>query len=199
MSFYNKLKWILGITLIFVLIIATNLIDRNNFLRIRDAVTTIYEDRLIANDLIFQMLTSVHQKQLAFNTTDTLFFNKQNDKVNAVLQSYVMQFEKTKLTDEEAEVFADLKKNMDRLFSTEKQFLASNFSTLLQVNQQIDLVITNLNTLSAIQLNEGKKQMSISEGAVESVELFTQIEIYILIFLAVLVQLIVMYKPKIKL
>lgn len=61
MAFYNKLKWILGITLIFVLIIATNLIDRNNFVRISNVVTTIYEDRLIASDLIFEMLSSVHQ------------------------------------------------------------------------------------------------------------------------------------------
>ena len=63
MGFYNKLKWILGILMVFVLIIATNLIDKNNFVRVRDSVVTIYEDRLVANDLIFEMLKSVQEKE----------------------------------------------------------------------------------------------------------------------------------------
>ncbi|MFT6959062.1 MAG: hypothetical protein ACJA17_000150 [Polaribacter sp.] len=31
MTFYNKVKWVLGIFMIFILIIATNLIDKSNF------------------------------------------------------------------------------------------------------------------------------------------------------------------------
>lgn len=65
MTFYNKIKWVLGILMIFFIIIATNLIDKNNFVRVRDSVVTIYEDRLIANDLIFEMLKSVQQKEVA--------------------------------------------------------------------------------------------------------------------------------------
>lgn len=38
--------------------------------------------------------------------------------------------------------------------------------------------------------------MSISKKAIDSVELFTQIEIYLLIFLAIVIQIIVMYNPK---
>jgi len=62
--------------------------------------------------------------------------------------------------------------------------------------KRISEVKDNLYDLSKIQLDEGKKQMSISEKAISSVELFTQIEIYILIFLAILIQIIVIYKPK---
>ena len=78
MAFYNKIKWTLGIILIFVLIIATNLIDKNNFVRVRDSVVTIYEDRLIANDLIFEILKSVQQKELAILLSDSTFFENQN-------------------------------------------------------------------------------------------------------------------------
>jgi len=45
-------------------------------------------------------------------------------------------------------------------------------------------------------MNEGKRQMSISKRAIDSIELFTQLEIYVLIFLGVVVQVIVIYKPK---
>ncbi|GAL70380.1 hypothetical protein [Jejuia pallidilutea] len=54
----------------------------------------------------------------------------------------------------------------------------------------------NLDELSEIQINEGKRQMSISQKAIDTVELFTQIEIYLLVFLAIVIQIIVMYNPK---
>ena len=54
----------------------------------------------------------------------------------------------------------------------------------------------NLYDLTKIQLNEGRRQMSISQKAIDKVELFTQIEIYLLVFLAIAVQVIVMYNPK---
>jgi len=38
--------------------------------------------------------------------------------------------------------------------------------------------------------------MSITKRALDSVELFTQIEIFILVFLAIVIQIIVMYNPK---
>lgn len=196
MTLYNKLKWILGILMIFVLIITTNLIDKNNFVRVRDSVVTIYEDRLIANDLIFEMLKSVQQKEIAVSLSDSAFFQNQNSKVNNNLQSLVSRFEQTKLTSEEAKVFKDLKGNVRSLIDSESQFLNSDYSNHSQIMSHIESLKTNLNDLSEIQLNEGSRQMSISKRALDTVELFTQIEIYILVFLAVLIQIIVMYKPK---
>ena len=198
MAFYNKIKWILGILMIFILIIATNLIDKNNFVRVRDSVVTIYEDRLIANDLIFEMLKSVQQKELAVLLSDTTFYKNKNLKVNDNLQSLVSRFEETKLTTEEAKVFNELKENVQLLLDSESQFLTSDFSDSSQVVSYINSLKTNLDDLSKIQLNEGSRQMSISKRAVDTVELFTQIEIYILVFLAILIQIIVMYKPKVK-
>jgi len=196
MAFYNKIKWILGILLIFVLIIATNLIDKNNFVRVRDSVVTIYEDRLVANDLIFEMLESVHEKELALLRSDTGFFKTQNSKLNKNIQNLIIRFEETKLTTEEAKVFDDLKANIDNLIQAEGQFIDSNSTDNTKVVDQIDNLKENLHDLSKIQLNEGSRQMSISKNALETVELFTQIEIYIMVFLAIMIQIIVMYKPK---
>lgn len=182
--------------MIFVLIIATNLIDNNNFVRVRDSVVTIYEDRLIANDLIFEMLKAVHQKELALSLSDSTFFQNQNSKVNDDLQSLVSKFEQTKLTSEEAKVFKDLKGNVKSLINSESQFSNSDYRDNSKIVKNIQSLKANLNDLSEIQLNEGSRQMSISKRALDTVELFTQMEIYFLVFLAILVQIIVMYKPK---
>ncbi len=196
MAFYNKLKWILGILMVFVLIIATNLIDKDNFVRVRDSVVSIYEDRLIANDLIFEMLKTVHQKELAVSTSDSTFFKTQNSKVNDNLQALVSRFEQTKMTAEESSVFNDLKRNVQSLIDSESQLLNSNYRYNLKVDKHIENLKTNLDNLSKIQLSEGSRQMSISKRALDTVELFTQIEIYVLVFLAIVIQIIVMYKPK---
>ena len=76
MTLFEKVKWVLGILLIFVVVLTTNLVDRGNFNRIKNSVVTIYEDRIVANDLIFEISTLVHEKELAFRTSDSDFFNK---------------------------------------------------------------------------------------------------------------------------
>jgi len=68
--------------MVFVLIIATNLIDRNNFTRVKDSVITIYEDRLVANDLIFEMSNSFQEKEIAVAASDSAFFLERNKQVN---------------------------------------------------------------------------------------------------------------------
>ena len=192
MGFYSKVKWILGILMIFILIIATNLIDRNNFVRIKDSLEAIYKDRLIAKDLIFKISKSVQEKELAAAKLDSTFFLGRNKQVNSDIETAITSFEGTKLTTKEAKVFNDFKNNLAVLTKLEdsKPFKKSSY------NSNILSVKENLYELSEIQMNEGKRQMSISKRAIDSIELFTQLEIYVLIFLAVIVQIIVIYKPR---
>ena len=196
MAFYNKAKWILGILMVFVLIIATNLIDKNNFLKVRDSVVTIYEDRLVAKDLIFYLSKSIQEKEIALATTDTLFFFEQNKQINKEIKDLVFKYEQTKLTVKEDKLFNTFKTNLEALKAAEMAFIQSKFIEKASLNNQISNLKDNLYDLSKIQMYEGKKQMSISKKAIDSVELFTQIEIYILILLAVIIQIIVIYKPK---
>lgn len=196
MTFYGKIKWVLGILMVFVLIVTTNLIDRNNFVRVKDSVVTIYEDRLIANDLIFEMSQSVQKKEVALASSDSTFFAQKNNKVNDGMKGFIARFEETKLTDEESKVFADLKQNLETLRDSESAYVASGFMTKDDLEQEISKVKTNLYDLSKIQLREGSRQMNISKRAIDTVELFTQIEIYLLVFMAIVIQIIVMYRPK---
>ncbi|QXP70458.1 MCP four helix bundle domain-containing protein [Polaribacter sp. R2A056_3_33] len=192
MKLYTKVKWVLGILMIFILIIATNLIDRNNFVRIKDSLETIYEDRLVAKDLIFKISKSVQEKELALAKLDSTFYLGRNKQVNVDIEKAINTFEGTKLTKKEAKVFNDFKNNLAVLIESENStpFEKSSY------NSKILNVKENLYALSEIQMNEGKRQMSISKRAIDSIELFTQLEIYVLIFLGVVVQVIVIYKPK---
>lgn len=196
MIFLNKLKWVLGILIIFILILTTNLIDRNNFERVKNSVVTIYEDRLIANDLIFEISKLVHEKEMAIVMSDTIFYKKNNTRVNDEISNLISRYEFTKLTPEESKIFKDLKKNFKTLVNAESSPMELDFNNENEGLEFISKLKYNLSNLSKVQLNEGGKQMSISKQALDTVELFTQIEVYFLVFLAIVIQIIVMYQPK---
>lgn len=196
MTVFNKFKWILGISMIFLLIIATNLIDKNNFSRVRDSVSTIYKDRIVANDLIFEISNAIHKKEIAIVLADSIFFKRINLDVNSNIKDKIEKYNTTELTKKEAIIFSDLKNNLQVLEKEEKKYINSNYTDNNSLINKISSITENLYALSKIQLEEGERQMSISEKAMAKVDLFTQIEIYFLIFLAIVIQVIVMYEKK---
>jgi hypothetical protein len=196
MKNYNKVKWALGLFLVFFLIIATNLIDKNNFKRIRDSVVTIYEDRLIAQDLILKLKVLVQEKEMAFMLSDTSFFKGRNTAVNREIEEIIGRYLTTRLTDDEERIFSRFQTRMGTLLKLESSGDNSQPGDPGQYKKQIGLIKENLQELSEVQLEEGRRQSSLSKEVLETVELFTQIEIYVLVFLAILIQILVIYTPK---
>ncbi|PIB38135.1 MCP four helix bundle domain-containing protein [Maribacter sp. 4G9] len=196
MTILNKIKWVLGILMIFVLIIATNLIDRNNFLRVRDSVTSIYEDRLVVKDIIYEIARYLQEKELAMVRKDSTFYTGRTMVIDDKIQNLMLRYQETKLTKEEAKVFGELKGNLVKLEAQETKFVESGKTQKELLQSSINDINENLYDLSQIQLSEGNRQMNISKKAVDAVELFTQLEIYVLIVLAILIQIIVIYDPK---
>ena len=196
MAILNKLKWIFGILLVFLLVLATNLIDRDNFLRIKDSTLSIYENRLIAKNIIYDLSNQIHQKEIALVSRDTNFYRQENATTNKILSELLEQFANTELTSKEKDIFSHLKTNIEQLQSNEADLNLTQPSFPGKQKSLIQSINTNLDALATIQLEEGKRQVMISDRASSSIELFTQIEIYFLIALAILVQFLIMYKPK---
>jgi hypothetical protein len=196
MSVFNKIKWISGVLLVFFIILATNIIDKDNFNRMRNSIVTIYEDRVVASDLIFEMGLLVQQKEIALLSQDTLFFKEENERVNGEIQQLIAKYEETKLTKEEKRIFEDLKIQLEKLEKEEN----ADGSLALHANEKlfstINEVVRNLHDLSKVQLKEGRREMARSNRAMETIDLFTQIEIIILVLIAVLIQVLILYNPK---
>lgn len=195
MKIYDKVKWIVAILLVFVLILATNLIDKNNFVRVRDSVVTLYEDRLVAKSLIYEMSNAVQKKEIAVLKNDTSFFNGFNKNINADLDRLTSKFKTTKLTGEESKLFKTLEENLSNLKSSENAYKNSDYQNKTKLLNQITQFKSNLDDLADIQLKEGSRQLSISKEALKTVELYTQIEIYFLVGLAIAIQIIILYNP----
>lgn len=196
METFSKIKWIAGILLVFVIVLTTNLIDKNNFNRLRYAVVTIYEDRIVANDLIFELSLLIQEKEVAIAMSDSIFFHTENAKINHGIKLLIERYEQTKLTGEERKILNDLKNGLHSLERLEAEYLDSKGEDTRDLFRTINVIDRNLYELSKVQLKEGKRQMALSNKAMETIDLFTQIEIISLIVMAILVQIIILYKPK---
>lgn len=196
MDIFSKIKWIAGILLVFVVVLTTNLIDKDNFNRLRYSVVTIYEDRIVASDLIFQISQLIQEKEMAVAMSDSLFFRNRSTQVRFSIRSLIERYEQTKLTDEERKLLRDLKQDLQTLEKLEESYLTSGGANQTAMFSAINSIDQDLADLSKVQLEEGKKQMALSNKTMETIDLFTQVEIIALILMAVLVQIIILYKPK---
>ena len=182
MTIYKKVKWVLGILMVFVLILTTNLVDRNNFSRVNDSVISIYEDRLLAFDIIFEIFKQLKKKELAIKVSDTTLFLDKNEAINKTIDNFIIRFRTTKTTFEEDIVFNNLKNNIETVKRFENDYIKSNFDDKTNLEDTLEKIDKILDDLSNIQIMEGRRQMSVSKKALNTVEFFTQIEIYLLIF-----------------
>jgi hypothetical protein len=182
----------LSVLLVFFVVLTTNLIDKDNFRRVKESIVTIYEDRLVANDLIYELSLLVHEKEMAAALSNDRFFQGPNDRVNEKIDILIKKYLTTKLTDQEASIFGMLQDDLSQL----NQIEASTNIDMPAYNKQLSNIKENLYDLSKIQLKEGRNQMLLSKEAFRDVELFTRMEIYVLILLAIIIQVIILYKPK---
>ena len=196
MTFFQKIKWILGIALVFILILATNLIDRKNFLQIKESVETIYQDRLVAKELIFDLAKMIHEKEVAFIKQDTNFLKEKLPSINLTIQADLTAYEQTVLTTDESFTLTELKKNLTTLSKMENTLLEQGFADGDTHWHTLENIKENLSVLANIQMVEGRRHLFISQSAIDSIELFTQIELYALLFIAIIIQILIIYQPK---
>ena len=196
MKLFDKLKWVVIIGVVFTLVLATNLIDKRNFKSISESIVTIYEDRLVVKNIILDMATTINKKEVAFLTRDTTFLMAKNEALSVTLNSDLQKLGQTKVTNEEEKSLDMLRKNIELMLQAENELLGNQFENFDNYNEIIVDVNNDLDDLAHIQMEEGKKHFLISQRKMGTIELFTQIETYFLIFLAVIALIIVLYKPQ---
>jgi hypothetical protein len=194
----NKIKWSAGLALVIILILATNFIDRNNFQRIQDSVVSIYEDRLVVKSYIFDIQHKIHEKELLLAQQKDSVLLSQSAADNKELNELIQGFSNTKLTRDERGYLTNLEEQIALLFEMEAAYGASSYNRAN--SEQLKTKLTNitytLNQLSDIQITEGKRQLEIGKQAMASIELITQLEIWLMIAIGIVIQVIILYNPK---
>lgn len=196
MQLLTKFKWLLIVAIVFALVLATNLIDKRIFRNINESSISIYEDRLVVKNVILDMVTAINQKEVAFLTRDTAFIATNNEALTNALKNDLQLLENRVLLDKEEELLSRLSEHLEVMLNSEETLMKNTFTDLGDYKQVIIQVNENLDKLAHIQMEEGRQGVLKSKRDMDTIELFTRIEIYFLIGLAVIALLIILYKPK---
>jgi hypothetical protein len=191
MSMWNKIKMVVGILMVFLLILATNLIDKDNFAKVEDAVENMYQDELLTKERVLELSILMHEKEIALIKDDTAYFEMENEAVNDRINILIEGCNESAESKKEKEALEDLEHNCILLFNIER-----DTSNLELIYQQLELVHYDIKHLSEVQVEEGRIEKIKSRDAVASARLFARIEIYLLIALALIIQFIVLYRPR---
>ncbi|MFY0675533.1 MAG: MCP four helix bundle domain-containing protein [Bacteroidia bacterium] len=197
MKIIQKIKWIIGLSLVFIVVLGTNLLDRRNFKKIRHSIITIYEDRLVAKSMVYEMNELVHQKNIAAIKNDSTFFAKRNLVLQGKMDSLFVAFTETKLTPFEKTVVEILSREIAELKKYEVEMTKGNsFSVPGLYAETIAETKKRLRSLADIQMKEGNRLFNSSEDILRSMQVHTQVEMYFLVAMAILIQVIILIKPK---
>lgn len=183
-SIKNKLVASGALFSLCVLVLFSNYIDRTHTENVKKAISTLYEDRLIAEEFILKMTGGFYQIKEVINS-DLNDVNKISS-VNTLITDIVTvsnAYQKTKFTAVETS-------KADELLLILKEFESSNpnIQTKLELANKA-LVI--LNELSAIQLAESKQIMAHAEELYLSGKTSSQFVFVIIIIILIVLQALV--------
>ena len=188
----QKFNLAFALLTIFLLVLATNLIDKRHFNTAQEVITTVYEDRIVAQHYIYQMNSVVHEKKVNFLINNTNGFVKKD----VLIKGLIDKFGLTQLTLEEKKHFGSLRRNislLERKTNEQTNFSISEKSTVLSIFDDIEV---DLNQLANIQVSEGKRRISIAQKSLDTTNLLSNIELGFLIVLGIAIQFVLFYRVK---
>ncbi len=195
----QKLKIALLLCVILTAVFINNRIENGNINRLGNSFTSVYEDRLMVENYIFQLSNHLHEKKDIIQNYEKSGNTINQEKVkgiNAKIDQLLINYEKTKLTKAEDSLFVLLKQEIAELEQSELEYFAG-----VSVNQNWSLAYKNnfalLNGLSAIQISEGKALYESSKRVVLSNASTSQFEMAVLIFIGLLILALIFESKKI--
>ncbi len=191
-SLNNRFKIGFAFAIVFLLVLATNRLDKRRFATINDTLTSVYEDRLVAKGYLYELNTVFHeQEKLLITSTENSSKTLYHTKVNQLIEVY----KTTKLTNEERSAFTNFQQHFKTLQALEQSASETNTDDFKSdLLRQINRIQNDLDVLAKIQLDEGQSLTKFAQSALERSSTISKIEIAVLILIGIIVQFIIFYK-----
>lgn len=189
-TLYSRINIGLALTIVLLLVFATNRIDKRHFETVQNTITTLHKDRIVAQDFIYKMNTIIYQKQL-------LILDESAKKGNLDKYFYILleNFEQTKLTKKEAEIFEKLKTDFAQLILKEKKVAEGSMQKDNLINS-LNSIKIDLVSLSEIQISESKHLTGLAQKSLDTNNLMSNLEIGFIILIGLLLQYTIFYRVK---
>lgn len=199
LSIEQRIRAGVALVIVFLLIIATNQIDSHHFSIVRNTLTTVYEDRILVKNYIYNISRLLDKKQNALRFENPGQLDSLNSASNDSIRTLVSKFGKTYLTEQEAVHFQSLENSLNSLFNYELQLntdiVDDKLPTIDVIDNYYDRIFQDLDALSKIQIEESQREIMQSNKSIDTSDLISRIEIGVLIFIGILLQLLIFLKP----
>ncbi|GAA0880289.1 hypothetical protein GCM10009119_32590 [Algoriphagus jejuensis] len=200
----KKIRTLSIIGVLLLLLYGKNLVERQSFTSISSTFTEVYNDRLVVEGYIFEISDRLFQIQkLIDHCTIDYDYSKVIEEIttneNSILAT-VVEFEKTKLTDQEAIYLANFKKIIEQDLTIKSYDLLYSDSSGVNREQvkiydaKISQARQDLQNLSKIQMVEGEKLISKAKILINRSQIWAQFEVALLIILVVVIFLLLFRK-----
>ncbi|WP_422354258.1 MCP four helix bundle domain-containing protein [Roseivirga pacifica] len=179
------------------LVLINNLSERRNFQQLEDSIASIYQDRLLVESYIFKLYDNLQRHDELLDTQASAQTIQEVKTLAAERNALIALYEETYITEEEAKHFDALKKSLSEIEILDESTLANNkFS--IQSALPTKSAITHLSALSQIQTTEGASLMDRSERIIGGSISNSQLEMVLVICLAIIVQALVFSSKSLK-
>lgn len=193
----NKLLASIVLLALCLLVILSNYLDRIHTSKVKQSISTMYEDRLVVEAQILKMTHHIYQIRELLHRPDSGQKTKAIATLSTDFKATYALFIKTRLTKTE-------KATAERLMAQMQRFGHIGEADNRKALRSTDRMLASLGQLSEIQLAESKQIMSEVEAQYATIKTLSQfafaISIIILIVLQVLVfsgeTLMPIFKPK---
>lgn len=184
-SIKNKLAASIVLLALCLLVLLSNFLDRIHTKSVKNSIATLYEDRLIAEDYILKMTRNTYQiREVLYSDTTAItksnVINNLLHEFNGLYSVYI----KTKLTVTEKTAATEL---IRYIKSIEQKNLSSNYDFY----NDTEKVLSSLNTLSAVQLEESKLIMQNAESEYAAIKASSQFAFAVIIVILLVLQAMV--------
>lgn len=189
----------LAMVSVFIMVLVISIMNKRHVLDLEYSLTTIYDDRLMAENHIFNLSKKIYQKKILLNADeDRLMMSRIhiNDSINLLIADY----EETKLTMDEAFQLKKLKSSLGKAELFENQFVYSSSAEHRNVlnpelRAQYEIILADLEGLAMLQLHEGQKLIDQSHRIAASSNVTTRLEVGLLIILGLMTHIIFAARP----
>lgn len=185
----NRINIGLGLTMVFLLVLATNRIDKKHFDVVQNSITTLHKDRILAQDYVYKMNGIIYEKRLILADSNSTNIKK---GLNKQFKTLIEVFSTTKLTINESKNFESLLENFERL---QKAETSNNKSSEIELDY-LKAIKTDLDNLAMIQISESKNIIGLTQKSLNNKNLISKLEIGFLISIGIVLQIIIFYRVK---
>lgn len=196
-----KIKIAIALSLVLFLIFAKSLVDKSNVDELEASFVTVYEDRLVVQDYIFNITELLFRMRLLVANTESLdqYLSVKNQVMDYHEQilNIIADFEKTHLTPKESEYLQEFKRLVaDKLeiesYFTDLEKSEQNYQTSVgKFNTDFERVFYDLRELAKIQLTEGEKLTNLSYRIKARSDIWLQFEYAVLFVLLIIISMLI--------